>query len=333
MQPDHSSLAARLFCPEQLSFWREHAPDTRPLINEYGPTETVVGCCVYECDAAVEHGSGVPIGRPIANTQLYVLDGRLNADPERLTGELYIGGEGLARCYLNRPHLTAERFVPDPFSSQPGRRLYKTGDLVRYRSDGNLEYLGRLEHQVKVRGFRIELGEIESALLSHSIVREAVVIVREDTPGDKRLVGYLASESPKEIESRAIRGHLSRKLPEYMVPSIFCVPEFTAIDRKRQDRPQCASSAGGERGLQADNYQVPRTPIEESLAEIWSVVLKVEQIGIHADFFELGGHSLLATQVISRINNRFSVEVPLRAIFEAPTIASLSQHIDGFGSH
>ena len=311
---------------EQLSFWREHAPQTR-LINEYGPTETVVGCCVYECGSDSELGSGaVPIGRPIANTRLYVLDGSLRPVPVGVSGELYIGGDGLGRGYLNRADLTADKFVPDPFSGEAGARLYKTGDLVRYRSDANLEYLGRLDHQVKIRGFRIELGEIESALLGIASVQEAVVLAREDVPGDKRLAGYIVSDADSVPEPRSLQDYLKKTLPEYMVPSSFVFLESLPltpngkVDRKALPAPDAGAA-------QADAYVAPRTPIEEGLAEIWSAVLHVERVGIHDSFFDLGGHSLLATQVISRIRNTFQIELPLHVLFDAPTVAGLAARL------
>ena len=291
----------------------------RHVYDLYGPSEDTT----YSTCALRERGGRVTIGRPISNTTAYVLDTCLWPSPVGVPGELYIGGDGLARGYLNRAELTAERFVPDPFSSQPGRRLYKTGDLVRYRSDGNLEYIGRLDHQVKVRGFRIELGEIENALLSYAGVHEAVVLAREDAPGDRRLVAYIGI-SESALNSSLLRDHLQNMLPGYMVPSAFVVLETLPltpngkIDRRALPAPDSSS-------LLVDTYVAARTPIEEGLAEIWRTVLKVEQIGIHHNFFELGGHSLLATQVMSRVRQAFQVELSVRALFEAPTIAGLAE--------
>jgi len=208
---------------ESLLFWQQHAPETR-IINEYGPTETVVGCCVYEVGRGQRIEGAVPIGRPIANTQLYILNGYLQPVPVGVAGELFIGGAGVARGYLNRPELTAERFIADPFSSEPTARLYKTGDLARYLVNGTIEYIGRIDDQVKIRGFRIELGEVEAVLNQHATVRDAAVMLREDEPGDKRLVSYVvpAQNEVTPVFSE-LRGFLSEKLPEYMVPSAYVV--------------------------------------------------------------------------------------------------------------
>ena len=307
---------------EQLSFWREHAAKTR-LINEYGPTETVVGCCVYECGSDSELGSGaVPIGRPIANTRLYVLDGSLRPTPLGVAGELYIGGDGLGRGYLNRADLTAERFVPDPYSTEPGARLYKTGDLVKYLKDGNLEYLGRLDHQVKIRGFRIELGEIESALLALAGVREAVVLAREDTPGSSRLVAYV-TRCNEAVSAAVLREHIKNQLPAYMVPSAFVFLEALPLTPNgKLDRKALPSPDASRSDLQ-DAYTAPVTEVEQSLADIWSKVLRLEKVGIHDNFFELGGDSILSIQIISRANQAGLCLTP-RQIFEHQTIALLA---------
>ena len=267
----------------------------------------------------------MPIGRPIANTQLYVLDGRLNAVPAGVSGELYIGGDGLARGYLNRPDLTAERFVPDPFSSQPGRRLYKTGDLVRYRSDGNLEYLGRLDHQVKVRGFRIELGEIESALLSHSRVREAVVIVREDTPGDKRLVAYIVGDSSLGISE--MREYLQEKLPDYMIPSAFVMLNVMPLTPNGKVDRNGLPAPDTTRPDIAITYKAPTNAIEKVLASIWCAVLHLQQVGVNDNFFELGGDSILSIQIIARAN-REGLRLTPRHVFQYQTIAGLAGVVD-----
>ena len=310
---------------ETLAFFRAHAPATR-LINEYGPTETVVGCCVYDAARPGTFAGPVPIGRPIANTRLYVLDARRSPVPIGVTGELYIGGDGVARGYLNRPELTAERFLDDPFHA--GGRIYRTGDLVRYRGDGELVFLGRIDHQVKIRGYRIELGEIESVLAQHPGVREAVALAREDSPGDKRLVAYfvaaeVAGPGPDGAE---LRRFLGERLPEYMVPAAFVTLEALPlttngkIDRKALPAPDAHRCLAGE-------IVGPRNPIEEVLAGIWADLLGVEGVSVHSDFFELGGHSLLATQVGARIAVAFEVELPLQALFEAPTIAALGERV------
>jgi amino acid adenylation domain-containing protein len=310
---------------EALRFWQQHAPGT-VLVNEYGPTETVVGCSVYQVLDAVPREGSVSIGRAITNTQLYVLDAQLQPVPVGVSGELYIGGAGVARGYLGRPELTAERFVPDPFSGEAGARLYRTGDAARYLADGNLEFLGRLDDQVKVRGFRIELGEIEAALRECAGVRDVAVVAREDAPGQRRLVAYVVPDGqPPAIN--ALREQLGRTLPEYMVPSAFVSLESLPltpngkVDRKALPAPEVTREELGSA------YVAPRTPEEEMLAELWSQVLGVERVGVHDNFAELGGHSLLATQLMARVREAFQVEVPLRTLFEAPTVAELAKQV------
>ncbi|NVJ28035.1 amino acid adenylation domain-containing protein, partial [Myxococcus sp. AM011] len=303
--------------------WRRLAPRVR-LINEYGPTETVVGCSIHDLnESGLVHGA-VPIGRPIANTALYILDARLRPVPVGVTGELYIGGAGVARGYLRRPELTAERFIPDAFSTVPGARLYRTGDLARFLPDGRLDFLGRRDGQVKLRGFRIELGEVESALRQFSQVREAVAVVREDSPGDKRLVAYLVAPG---ADVSALRDALRQKLPEYLVPSVLVLLDalpLTAngkVDRRALPVPEL-------RTAEPESFAAPHTPTEHALAAIFREVLNVSQVGLHDDFFELGGHSLLATQLISRVREAFQVELPLRALFAAPTVEQLAPRIE-----
>ncbi|NPC86635.1 amino acid adenylation domain-containing protein, partial [Pyxidicoccus fallax] len=301
---------------------RERVPS---VLNMYGPTETTVWS---SCFALPAQPSVVSLGRPIANTRLYVLDSHLRPLPVGVPGELFIGGAGVVRGYLGRPELTAERFIPDPFASTPGERLYRTGDQVRRLADGGLEYLGRLDFQVKVRGFRIELGEIEAALEQHPRVRQAVVVAREDVAGDKRLVAYVVPPSGAQApDASALREALKQQLPEYMVPSAFVALEALPLtfngklDRKALPAPDGALSARVE-------YVAPRSETEQKLASLWSEVLRVERIGIHDNFFELGGHSLLATQVASRIRTSFGVEVPLPTLFEATTLEMLARAVE-----
>ncbi len=308
---------------ETLEFWREHAPATR-LINEYGPTETVVGCCVYEVSAEDVTPGSVSIGRAIANTQLYVLDQHFQPVPIGVAGELYIGGAGLARGYWQRAELTAERFVPHPFTADAGSRLYRTGDVARYRADGRLDFLGRVDHQVKVRGFRIELGEIEAVLKQHPGVQNAVVMVREDRPDDKRLVAYLV---PRELTAPSVNellDFLKQKLPDYMMPQAFVTLEqlplsFSGkIDRRMlpapdQDRPDLE-----------DALIEPVGEVEQTLARIWKEVLTVEQVGRHDNFFALGGESILAIQVVARANQA-GLSLQTKHLFEHKTIANLAQ--------
>jgi amino acid adenylation domain-containing protein len=301
------------------------------VINGYGPTENTTFTCCFRMTGQEWPGASVPIGSPIENTQVYILDEEMQPAPIGVPGELYTGGMGLARGYLNRPELTAEKFVPHPFSGSPGARLYRTGDLVRWRKEGVIEFLGRADNQVKLRGFRVELGEIESVLLQHAAVKQAVVITREDVPGEKRLVAYIIPREPAAPDaslefSRLLRGYLQEKLPDHMVPSAFvAMQEFSLspngkVDRRALPRPEMRSDES--------NYLAPRTPAEEILCGMWAQLLGLERVGIHDSFFELGGHSLLATQMISRVRQAFRIELPLRSIFAAPTPAGLAESIE-----
>jgi amino acid adenylation domain-containing protein len=290
--------------------------------NLYGPTETTVFSTAYHVKS---RRTPVSIGGPIANTEVYVLNAARQTVPIGVPGELYIGGAGLARGYLNRPELTAEKFVADPFSNRPGARLYRTGDQVRWRADGNLEFLGRLDHQVKLRGFRIEPVEIETALTGQPHVTQSVVLVREDRPGDQRLVAYVVlRESATEQTVSGLRQSLREKLPEYMVPSAFVILDALPltpngkVDRKALPVPEVNHLEPAQACV------APRTCVEEQLATIWREVLGVDRIGIRDNFFERGGHSLLATRLASHIRRQFGLEIPLIAIFEAPTIERLS---------
>jgi amino acid adenylation domain-containing protein len=293
------------------------------LYNLYGPTEATIDATCALCDRASPPHT-VTIGRPIANTQLYVLDRDMRPVPIGVPGELYIGGECLARGYLNRPELTAEKFITHSFDGEPARRLYKTGDLARYLSDGNIEFLGRVDNQVKIRGYRIELGEIESVLAQHPCVGQSVVAVREDGPGDNRLVAYVVGQRDSQTDAHELRTFLRQKLPEYMVPSAFIFLDSLPltpngkVDRKGLPAPD------GNRDELEQAYVAPRSPTEEILAGIWAEVLKIEQVGVRDNFFDLGGHSLLATQVVSRMRKVFHSELPLRHLFEFPTIAELA---------
>jgi amino acid adenylation domain-containing protein len=292
------------------------------LFNAYGPTETTVCATAHLC--TTEEGSIVPIGRPIDNMQIYVLDSHLQPVPIGVAGEIYIGGTGVARGYLNRPELNAERFIADRFSADPDAQLYKTGDLGRWLSNGEVEYLGRNDFQVKIRGFRIELGEIEARLLACKGVHEAVVVAREDVPGDKRLVAYVVPEDGHELDAAGLRAQLSSVLADYMVPAAFVsLPAFPLNSNGKLDRR--ALPAPTLTSVVTRTYEAPRNAVEEVLAGIWSELLGVNQLGIRDNFFELGGHSLLATQVVSRIRETFQMELPLRVLFEAPSVAGLSE--------
>jgi amino acid adenylation domain-containing protein len=292
------------------------------LWNVYGPTETTIWSTLERIEEA---GPTVPIGRPIANTQTYVLDGHLHPVPLGAAGELYIGGTGVARGYLDLPQLTAEKFVPDPFATIGGARLYRTGDLARYRADGRIECLGRVDHQVKLRGFRIELGEIEAALREHPDVHDCVVVAREDG-ADKRLVAYLVARDEGAPSATELRQLLKGRLPEYMVPSTFVrLPALPRTPNGKVDRRALPAPGPAER---AGADILPRNPIEEAVAGMWREVLGLERVGIHESFFELGGHSLTATQVLSRVQEAFGVVVPLRRVFESPTIAGLAESVE-----
>ena len=311
---------------ESLQYWQEQAPGTR-LINEYGPTETVVGCSIYEVKGGEKVEGWVPIGRPIGNVQIYILDGSGEVVAVGVNGEIVIGGDGLGRGYVGRAWETAERFVPDPYGGEAGRRLYRTGDVGRYRKDGELEYVGRRDEQVKMRGYRIELGEIEGVLRGHEGVREATVIMRAEESGEQRLVAYVVGAGEAgAVAVEELREYLQERLPEYMVPwAIVRLPELPLTANGKVDRRALPAP---ERSRVGAGYVGPRSPVEETVAAIWGKVLGVEKVGIHHNFFELGGHSLLATQVISRVRNVFGQEIGLRSLFEAPTVAGLAQRIE-----
>ncbi|PXW79656.1 amino acid adenylation domain-containing protein, partial [Nitrosomonas sp. Nm84] len=290
------------------------------LYNLYGPTEAAIDVTHWTCRD--EASGNIPIGQPIAATQTYILDTDLNPTPQGVAGELYLGGAGLARGYLNRPGLTAERFVANPFDGNGGR-LYRTGDLARWRSDGQIEYLGRLDHQVKVRGFRIELGEIETQLLSQPGIREAVVVAKEG-PGSARLVAYVSCHAGNEIDTVELCGALGKSLPGYMIPSATIVLESLPlnangkVDRKLLPEPEFIS---------VEQYEAPQGEIEEALAAIWMEVLSLKRVGRNDHFFELGGHSLLILQVQQKLQRNRSVALPLRMYFEHPVLHEIAAMI------
>ena len=314
---------------ERFAQWRNAVGDRVRLLNTYGPTETTVVATTWESVGSAEldcTAREIPIGRPIANAQIYILDAYLQPMPAGARGDLYIGGTGLARGYLNRPDFAAASFIPNPFSDT-GARLYKTGDLARYLPDGNIEFLGRKDNQIKIRGFRIELEEIEAVLAHHPSVREAAVVAREEASGDKRLVAYVVPGEQAALGTDDVRGFVKEKLPDYMVPSAFVLLNALPltpngkVDRKALPAPDQHRPAVGAFGA-------PRSPVEEILGEIWADVLKLDQVGLRDNFFELGGHSLLATQVMSRVQKAFQVELPLRSLFESPTLGEFAERID-----
>ena len=341
------NLAARL---------REHGQ----LWNLYGPTETTIWSAI----CAVEPGEiAVPIGRPIANTQIYILDSHLQPVPIGVHGELYIGGHGLARGYLNRPELMAEKFVDSPFSDKPGSRLYKTGDIARYLVDGNIEFLARIDNQVKIRGHRIEVGEIEATLNQHPSVKESVVIaslfppprrgrtkvgvihstnsLREQAPpslpspvegegvseSDRNLIAYLVSDTEKPLATE-LRSFLNQKLPDFMIPSLFVFLDSVPLTPNGKIDRNALPAPDGERPQLDQGVIEPRTEIEELVAQVWREVLKLDKIGVYDNFFDLGGHSLLATRVVARLRNNFNIDLPLGKLFELPTVTALAEHVD-----
>jgi acyl carrier protein len=306
-----------------------HVPPTLPftLVNHYGPTEdtVVTTCAAVEIDS--QDGKPPPIGRPIANAQTYVLDSLLQPSPIGVAGELHIGGIGLARGYLHQPELTAEKFIPHPFSQQPGERLYKTGDLVRYLRNGSIEFLGRNDGQVKIRGFRIELGEIETVLARHPAVRGAVIVAREDELGEKRLVAYVTSRTnPPTIAE--LREHLKKQMPEYMVPAAFVIlEEFPLTPNGKVDRGNLPAPDSGNT-MRDEAGAAPVTEIQTAVAGIMASLLGIESVDAEANFFDLGGHSLLGTQLIASIRKEFGINLPLRVVFEAPSVIELSVAVE-----
>ncbi len=309
---------------EHVEKVRRAHPDCQ-VINGYGPTENTTFTCCYPVPPDLDLRAGVPIGFPINNTRVYVLDAGLQPVPVGVTGEVYAAGLGLARGYLNHTGLTAERFVADPHATTPGQRMYRTGDLARWRSDGSLEFLGRADHQVKIRGFRIELGEIEAALAGHPDVAQAAVIAPDDGPAGKRLVGYIVAARQAVLDAAALRHYLAERLPDYMVPSAFVMIDALPLtphgklDRRALPAPE----------RQVDEYRAPRTHAETTLCDIFADVLELERVGIDDNFFALGGHSLLATRVVGQTRVFLGVELPIRAVFEAPTVAKLATRVGG----
>ncbi|HEY9907621.1 MAG TPA: non-ribosomal peptide synthetase, partial [Thermosynechococcaceae cyanobacterium] len=310
------------------------------LIHVYGPTENTTFSTWYEVQEVPEDATTIPIGKAIANTQVYLLDARLNPVPPGIRGEIYLGGDGLAEGYLNRSELTADRFISaelERFSDsklETRLKLYKTGDRALYRPDGNLEFLGRTDYQIKIRGFRVELGEIETTLTQHPLVEAAVVIVRE-IEGDRQLVAYVvltaavptAAVPTATLTERDLRSFLKPKLPAYMLPAAIVVLDALPLTPNGKIDQQALPPPNLVAVREAIPPVLPTTSLEKSLVELWTQLLGRKQIGIHDNFFELGGHSLLATQFVSRIRDRFQVELPLRALFETPTIAELAQKI------
>jgi amino acid adenylation domain-containing protein len=331
------SLRLVIFGGESLEInslqpWFDRHGDQLPqLVNMYGITETTVHVTYRPLSMADANSTASVIGRPLPDLQVYLLNEYLQPVPVGVPGEMYVGGAGVTRGYLNRPELTTERFIPILFENSnpqsPTPKLYKTGDLARYLPNGELEYLGRIDNQVKIRGFRIELGEIEALLASHPQIWETVVLVWDGTTGDKRLVAYIVPQSEITITIDEIRQFLKAKLPSYMIPNAFVILDalpLTAngkIDRRALPPSESSSEP-------SEKYVAPRNPIEDILVNVWSEILKVEKVGINDNFFELGGHSLLATQLVAQIRDRLEIELPLRQLFNSATLAELAQEIE-----
>jgi amino acid adenylation domain-containing protein len=323
-------IVAGEVCPADLvAKSAQHEPQVE-LFNEYGPSEATVWASMYRCVHPLGRQS-VPIGQPIANSRVYILDRWGEPVPVGVAGELYIGGAGVTRGYLNQPALTAERFVPDPFAAQAGARMYKTGDVCRWLPDGNLEFLGRNDDQVKIRGFRIELGEIEERLQEHPAVKEAVVIAREDVPGEKRLVAYYSPSEQNDFpdpESRSsnLRSFLSERLPEHMVPAAYVLLEsFPVTPNGKLDRKALPMPTGNAYAVR--RYVPPKGNLETALAVIWAEVLKLEQVGRYDDFFALGGQSLVALRVLFRVNVCFQTELSVRTLLEHSVLMEFAQKL------
>jgi acyl carrier protein len=299
------------------------------LLNMYGPTETTIWSSSHPLRGGEDP---VPIGRPILNTRLYVLDARQEPVPPGVAGELWIGGAGVVRGYFGRPELTAERFLPDPFCGEPGARMYRTGDRARWQPDGTALFLGRIDQQVKLRGYRIELGEIESVLRKHSGVRDAVVAMREDKPGDKRLVAYVIPEPGRSVTPGELRAHAGERLPDFMLPaavvllSAFPLTPNQKVDRRALPAPDAAVAVAS-----AAAYVAPASDLEATVAGVWKEVLQVPQVGMQDNFFDLGGHSLLIVQVLEKLRKATGHQLPMTDLFRFPTIRSLVDHLSSGG--
>jgi acyl carrier protein len=299
------------------------------LVNGYGPSEcTVFSSCYVIKDLPAEQQRSIPIGRPIGDRKMYLLDPRLRRTAIGMSGEIYVGGPAVARGYLRRPELTAERFVPDPFSKESGARLYRTGDLARYLADGNLEFLGRVDQQVKVRGFRIELDEIREMLNRHPGVSKSAVIAREDEPGDKRLVGYVVAASGIELRPNDLRDYLRGELPEYMVPAaIVMLLDLPLNEHGKLDYQALPSPEEMPRSFE-ETYVAPRTEVEQKIAALWQQLLQVEKVGINDSFFDLGGHSLLLANMFRELRQMFKTDLSIVDLFRYPTVSLLAEHVE-----
>ncbi|HEX2269342.1 MAG TPA: non-ribosomal peptide synthetase, partial [Pyrinomonadaceae bacterium] len=326
----HVFLGGEPINVSRLRPWTSASCCNAEIVNTYGPTEATDTCSAFRL-IDFERTTAPPIGKPNDNAELLILDDRLNLVPPGVAGELCVGGAGVGRGYLNKPSATAERFVPHPYSSVPGARLYRTGDLARHLPDGNIEFLGRLDHQVKVAGYRIELGEVEAAMVQHQAVRECVVVVQVDAHGDARLVAYVVPvEGAMLPDTPAWRRYLADTLPSYMIPSLFVALEKLPltpggkVDRRALPAPGAIGDGG------RPDYVAPRTAVEEVLAGIWREVLGVERVGVHDNFLDLGGHSMLAMRCVAGVRQLFRIELPLRVLFESANLAELAQAVTAY---
>jgi acyl-coenzyme A synthetase/AMP-(fatty) acid ligase/acyl carrier protein len=304
------------------------------ILNHYGPTEATVATLTYHVATGrgESHGSTVPIGRPLPNTEAYVLDRRLQPVPIGVAGELYIGGSCLARGYLGRPEVSAESFIPNPFGDQVGARLYRTGDVVRYRADGAIELLGRTDQQVKIRGFRVEPAEVATVLGAHPAVRNSLVVARDDRRGDRQLVAYVVRREGREASAAELRDFLGSKLPDYMVPSHFVGLDALPLTPHGKVDRSALPDPGTARPEMDSPFVPASSPVEVELAGIWAAVLEVERVGIHDNFFDLGGHSLSAFRLVSRVVQAFQLDLSLKALFDAPTVAEMARVIQAIGA-
>ena len=311
--------------PEFVELWNRTPLRSIRLVNAYGPTETTITATIF--DVTSSEGSTlrrIPIGRPLTNRETYILNRHGNPVPVGVAGELYIGGDCLARGYLNRADLTAENFVPNPFSGESGARLYKTGDRARYLADGNIEFLDRIDQQVKIRGFRVELGEIESVLRQHPAVRETIVVAREHGPGEKQLVAYIVAPRDLQPTAAELRLFLKEKLPDYLMPSVFVpIDTLPLMPNGKVDR-SALPDAGRAQHAPAKEFVAPRDPLEAQLVSLWEEVLGVRPIGVTDNFFELGGHSLAAVRLFALIEKRLGKRVPLATVFQGATVEHLA---------
>lgn len=325
--PSHTALRVLLTGGDALHTYPPPALPF-PVINNYGPTESTVVTTSGRVPPVDNPGFPPSLGHPITNIEVYILDAERRPVAAGVEGELYIGGAGLARGYRHRPELTAERFVPHPFSAIPGTRLYRTGDMARFRPDGSLDFLGRADDQVKIRGRRVELGEITATLNRHPAVRTSHVTTREDRPGAVQLVAYVVSASGHEPTAADLQAFLGTALPDFMVPATYVRIQSVPMTANGKVDTAALPAPDAENGMRDASGEGPRTPLEARLAEIVATLLGLPQVGVHDDFFQLGGHSLLGTQLISRVRDAFAVEVPLLALFESPTVAELAAEVE-----